>query len=189
MKNIAATYIGEDGIPRCGCPDFSLSSGKRSWKHKNLTYCILQRDADLPQEVWDLLIWEAFDSWSNVSDLSFEKIEESSQANILIDIGHGAEHHFDGPSGTLAWAYLPPRENYSGQLLMKFDTAELWSDGHESGMLLKNVAAHEIGHILGLAHSEKEAALMAPYYNKNIFEPQQEDDITRIQEIYGKPNN
>jgi len=190
MNNIAATYIGNDGVPRCGCPDFNLSSGKRRWAHNNLTYCILQRDSDLPEEVWDGLIREAFDSWSKVANLLFEKVDNRHNANILIDIGSGETHHFDGPSGTLAWAYLPPKEDYSGQLLMKFDTEEIWADKEiVQGTLLKNVAAHEIGHILGLTHSEKKLALMAPYYNKDVFEPQQDDDITRIQDIYGKPNN
>jgi len=188
MFNFAASYIDSLGVPRCGCPDFNLSSSKRSWGSNNLTYFIANRDDDLTKDVWDSLISEAFYSWSKVADMSFKKIESQDSANIVINIGSGKEDHFDGPSGTLAWAYLPPRPDYMGQLLMKFDTEELWSDGNGVGMLLKNVAAHEIGHILGLGHSEKGGALMAPYYNKDVFEPQQEDDIIRIQEIYGKPN-
>ena len=149
---------------------------------------MINRDSDLPKEVWDSLILDAFDSWSNVADLHFTQIDSKADANILIDIGSGPSHNFDGPQGTLAWAYLPPRQDYTGQLLMKFDTEEIWSDKENvRGTLLKNVAAHEIGHILGLGHSEINTALMAPYYNKDVFEPQQNDDIIRIQNIYGKP--
>lgn len=187
MMNIAASFIDDMGIPRCGCPDFNLSSGNRKWKHNSLTYIIINRDSDLPKEVWDNLISEAFDSWSEVADINFRRVDHSGNANIVIDVGSGPSHHFDGPSGTLAWAYLPPKEDFNGQLLMKFDTEEIWADKDlVQGTLLKNVAAHEIGHILGLTHSDKKMALMAPYYNKDISKPQQDDDIIRIQDLYGK---
>ena len=45
------------------------------------------------------------------------------------------------------------------------------------------MAAHEIGHLLGLDHSEDENALMFPYIN-NALKPR-EDDIIKIQQLYG----
>ena len=173
IMNIASSYIDRFGVPRCGCPDFNLSTNKKCWGHKSLTYYIANRDSDLKSEVWDSLILDAF---------------KQASSNVVINIGAGQDHHFDGPSGTLAWAYLPPKPNYNGQLVMKFDTDEIWSDGSQAGMLLKNVAAHEIGHILGLSHSSIKGALMAPYYSAAVFEPQDKDDIPRIQELYGKPH-
>jgi predicted Zn-dependent protease len=174
-------------VPRCGCPDFNLGSHPKKWKPKTLTYCIVNRDEDLEPELWDNLILEAFDSWSRIADITFVKIDYKQSANIVVDIGAGQSHHFDGPLGTLAWAYLPPTDDYTGQLMMKFDTDEIWiKDSEAHGTLLKNVAAHEIGHILGLAHSSVDTALMAPYYSVNVFCPQ-EDDISRIQQLYGKP--
>ena len=69
---------------------------------------------------------------------------------------------------------------------MKFDIAEFWITSPEkTGVLLENVAAHELGHILGLTHSEVSTALMAPYYNKNVNRPQENDDIERIRSLYG----
>ena len=120
--------------------------------------------------------------------MRFTKVDHRRSANVVVDIGTGQSSHFDGPMGTLAWAYLPPKHNYDGQLLMKFDTDEVWiKDMGQQGTLLRNVAAHEIGHILGLGHSSVDTALMAPYYSADVFCPQ-EDDITRIQNLYGKPD-
>ena len=56
-----------------------------------------------------------------------------------------------------------------------------------SGINLFQVAAHEFGHSLGLAHSSVNAARMAPFYQGYVpnFELHQ-DDIDGIQYVYGK---
>ncbi|KAG8136952.1 hypothetical protein E2320_005508 [Naja naja] len=53
------------------------------------------------------------------------------------------------------------------------------------------VAAHEIGHVLGLAHSNDPRALMFPNYKPIDPEdsPLSEDDINAIQAIYGPSQN
>ena len=187
--SIAVTYVDSFGIPRCGCPDFNLDNNSKKWAMNKLSYCVVNRDTDLAPEVWDGLIKEAFDSWSKVSTLEFEQVGDRNSANVIIDIGSGQSSHFDGPLGTLAWAYLPPKPDFNGQLLMKFDTDEIWiTDPSKKGTLLKNVAAHEIGHILGLSHSSVEGALMAPYYAVNVDRPQFDDDVKRIQSLYGSPS-
>ena len=175
--------------PRCGCPDVFIhdEGPQKKWGNPNLAYFIANRDEDLSAEEWDQKLEEAFNGWSEVCNMKFRRVVGRGNANIIIDIGSGPEEHFDGPGGTLAWAYLPPRPNFNGQLLMRFDTKETWiTDPKERGCLLLNVAAHEIGHILGLNHSEIDGALMAPYYNSEIGRPQEHDDIPRIQKLYGQ---
>ncbi len=181
-------------IPRCGVSDVqpmrlqANADGslplKGRWNKKALTYCVESRVNGLSVSDQDDILKMAWKNWSDVCDLKFTQVT-SSNADIIISTGRGARDQFDGPSGTLAWAYLPPGTDE--QLLMRFDLDESWSrSASDRGILMLNVACHEFGHLLGLEHSKVSSALMAPYYSPAVSKPQVNDDIPRIQQIYGK---
>ncbi|KAG9491348.1 collagenase 3-like [Eleutherodactylus coqui] len=176
--------------PRCGMPDvaeFSTFSGRPRWQKTSITYRILNYTPDLPASVVDDSIQRAFNVWSQVTPLRFNKVNNREDADILIQFsarGHGDQNAFDGPNGVLAHAYGPGAQ-IGGDA--HFDEDERWTN-NRAGFNLFLVAAHEFGHSLGLDHSADRQALMFStyrYVETNNFRLSQ-DDINGIQSLYGR---
>lgn len=188
---INQTVIDKMNEPRCGCSDVqrSIASVEESrWRKNKLNYWIASYVNGISQQDQNDIIRMSWDQWESVADIKLTQVTSQSQADIVVATGRGASQGFDGPSGTLAWAQLP--NGNDNQLLMRYDLDETWLKeltATQRGILMLNVSTHEQGHLLGLDHSRVSSALMAPYYSPAISKPQQNDDIPRIQALYGKP--
>ena len=191
-------------MPRCGNKDLgrAAESGKRrrrrrrrrrryalqgsKWRRQELSYRISQypsRFAHKRHEV-DAQIERAFALWSQVAPIEFVvKREGRVHIDIRFASGeHGDGDPFDGPGNTLAHAYFP---QYGGDA--HFDDQEYWTVDSYAGTNIFQVAAHELGHSLGLGHSSVREALMAPFYQK--YKPNfklHADDVLAIQALYGE---
>uniref|UniRef100_A0A8D0GAR1 Peptidase metallopeptidase domain-containing protein n=1 Tax=Sphenodon punctatus TaxID=8508 RepID=A0A8D0GAR1_SPHPU len=174
--------------PRCGFPDvlsYSTFRGNPKWNKKFLTYRIVNFTPDMTRQKVVQEIEKAFKVWSDVTPLRFQRLG-SGNADIIMGFAvreHGDGNPFDGNGGILAHAFAPG-PGLGGDA--HFDYDELWSETNR-GINLFLVAAHEIGHSLGLAHSNVGGALMYPIYryqNPATFRLPR-DDRQGIQSLYG----
>ena len=86
----------------------------------------------------------------------------------------------------MAHTFYPNQGRASGD--MHFDDDELWTLDSFSGINLTQVAVHEIGHGLGLEHTNVSGDIMFPSYEG--YRPELDlarGDIERIQALYGPP--
>lgn len=200
--------LNQMALPRCGEPDrvgklihltenYVFFTGRPKWlrqKPMTLTY------AFSPQFLIDYLslrdirsvFKRAFSRWSSVVPIAFAETADYGFADIRIGFysgDHGDGQSFDGVLGILAHSFSP--EN--GKLHL--DASERWAidfetEQSEVAVDLESVAVHEIGHLLGLAHSTVTDAVMYP-----SLKPRERkvdltlDDVKGIQSLYGSKHN
>ena len=141
-------------------------------------------DSFLEEKFFTDVVLQAFKSWEMLSNIRFQNVPDNP--NVDIRLGWAS---IDGEGGSLGEAILPfsgPLEN----IIIRFDQDENWAGSTElvgNELNFRSLAAHEIGHSLGIGHSADNTALMFDFYNAGIFTPQV-DDALAIQAIYGSAN-
>jgi hypothetical protein len=142
---------------------------------------------------WEALILRGAQSWAAQTNINFDIVSDNGTP-----IGQGAYQQGDPGMGDiriggyayspsyLATAYLPPAlNNYSIAGDIEFNTQMTWNNG--STYDLFSVAAHEVGHALGLYHSTTNTAVMFGTYN-GVKSALTSDDISGIRAIYSSGN-
>jgi hypothetical protein len=148
-----------------------------------LTYCILNGTADIEGTKENGAIKEALALWDKPAErLAF--VENCTSPKVTFKWAvkdHGDGFPFDGENEVLAHAFYPE----DGRV--HFDDDENWTlserENESQPIDLLTVAAHEIGHALGLAHSKIESALMWPFYLKS-HRFLSEDDLEGLKELF-----
>ncbi|MGE5538954.1 MAG: matrixin family metalloprotease [Gemmatimonas sp.] len=123
----------------------------------------------------------AFAQWSSVANIDFVQVQDDGGA-----VGTGPTGDIrisglpeDGAGATLAFAYYPNQGPISGDVF--FDSGDAGFYDPHSFFL---VATHEIGHAIGLEHSQTPAAVMYPFYN-GALSGLTDDDIAGARAVYG----
>lgn len=114
-------------------------------------------------------IQRAMAEWSKVVAVTWAQATDTKGAKTVSVVfgsgNHGDAYPFDGPNGVLAHTFYPPpasAEPTAGD--MHLDNDETWRVGADKDVF--SVALHELGHALGLAHSDNPNAVMYPYYRR-----------------------
>ncbi|GAU90153.1 hypothetical protein RvY_02613 [Ramazzottius varieornatus] len=166
-----------------------------AWDKRALTWSVREfppRDSATTLTDAQILqvVREAFRLWADGSNnlLTFTEVPKDSVrlADIDIRFTKGVLPNgliFDGPDGLASYSFYPTNPDFPGDIY--FDASEKWAL-KDDGINLLQVATQEIGHALGLAHSDDPNAVMWPFYVgfEENFQLGQ-DDINAIRALYG----
>jgi hypothetical protein len=150
-----------------------------------LSYFFSNSTSQIPDAQVREEVLRAFNEWTRYVKLMLTPAGDAA-ANRTINIlfghrDHGDPYPFDGPGGALAHTFYPAPPNpepIAGD--MHFDDDERWRIGADVDLFA--VALHEMGHALGLGHSDRPGSVMYPYYSR--VRSLTSEDIAAIQRLY-----
>ena len=177
-----------DELPTEGNTDAAIAEYQAisQWDRLEIAYFFINDTAKLSGDSERDLVRQAFSLWAAQTALTFTETSSRAEADIVVGWAsgeHGDGDPFDGPGDVLAHASFPnPFDDRT--VFLHFDDDERWVNSNTQNVDLLTVAAHEIGHTLGLGHSNDPDALMFPSY-RGPHRFLDADDIDGVQSLYG----
>jgi len=150
-----------------------------------LNYVFTTLTTKVPAAQVESEIERAMTQWTAVTNVKFQADTNPGDLyTVAIEFGttvNGDPNPFTSLS-TLAHTYYPAPPNpepIAGD--MHFNPAESWHIGSTTDVY--TVALHELGHSLGLGHTDNPADVMYPYYHFGT--PLSTNDVAGVQSMYG----
>lgn len=186
-------------FPRCGLPDMTAGAAFSTtckWNKTDITFAFDTGTAQSPGVSAFDAIRAAFSTWAGAIPLNFKEVGAADGPDVQIGWRPASDPDVAGTGnslvgGVLAHADFPPGCSVVTNALPKpvhFDDEEhTWVIGAVAGGFdVETVGLHELGHILGLAHSSVPNAVMAPTVAPNFTKRAlTADDIAGAQSLYG----
>jgi len=150
-------------------------------KGSNVTYWVGVQPGYMNRDEMMKELLDCLGQWGAACGITFTPTADRQAADLTIGFGDQSRENeflFDGPGGTLAKA---------NKGFLEFDAAERWTvpfdaSGPAHHFCFKAVCLHELGHCVGLGHSEIPTDVMGPYYDATKVKLT-ENDIKRAQAL------
>ncbi|XP_044266362.1 matrix metalloproteinase-14-like isoform X2 [Tribolium madens] len=171
--NLTEETIKKMSSPRCGkAPKLRTKYLTYKWSKSHITYKIKNWTAPFTESLLRDTFENYITQWTDNINL---KITESTSNKADIEIYFSKQ---DGMKKTLGYAYFPE----VGDIF--FDQDEQWTEFWEDSdrIYFGWVAAHELGHALGLPHVNSESSIMNPYYTNTVTNPSI-SDLNKIKSL------
>ncbi len=178
---------------RCGLPDRNDGVAFAticSWASPNLTFAFEDGTGDVAGSAELQAVRNAFATWNAAAPITFTEVATTEKPDVVIDWRPAADPDHSMVGGVLAHADFPPGCSVVTNTLPKpvhFDDSEhQWVIGSTpNGFDVETVALHEIGHILGLLHSDVAGSVMFPTVSSNSTKRAlTADDLSGIRKLY-----
>jgi peptidoglycan hydrolase-like protein with peptidoglycan-binding domain len=186
--------------PGCGMPDLvarpsPFFATACAWNRRNLTYAFGNLSGDVANNVAQDAVRRAFNTWAGAGvGLSFTEVAQNANPDIFVEWRQAADPDASMVGNVLAHADYPPGctvvvnpPNGTPPQPIHFDDQEhTWADGAAANSFdIETVALHEIGHCLGLDHSDVSGSVMWRTVAANTtLRTLQSDDLAGIQALY-----
>ncbi|KAF7136459.1 hypothetical protein RHSIM_Rhsim08G0057900 [Rhododendron simsii] len=202
-----AQTVSKMTAPRCGVPDIVnrtnwMRAGQKKANHAHNTvhtvshFSFFPGNLKWPPTKYQLTyafppetnsdaksaVAKAFSTWASNTQFTFSESPNHDSADLKIGFyrgDHGDGAPFNGANGVLAHAFAPTDGRFHYNEDHSFSVDPVAGSFH-----METVALHEIGHLLGLAHSEVQEAIMYPGIAAGTAKGLNVDDIQGIKTLY-----